>query len=84
MCELLVHIAAPSTAKDDRRYAAIAQSILDFKPAAVTRVDGPDFNSTLSTTTLTLDNANDQGVPPTTRFVSFIGGASYDHRSHDF
>jgi len=33
--ELLVHISAPSSAKDDRRYISIAQSILEFRPAIV-------------------------------------------------
>jgi hypothetical protein len=40
-CELLVHIGAPSSTKDDRRYASVAQSMLDFKPAITTTVVGP-------------------------------------------
>lgn len=41
-CELLVHIKAPSAVRDDKRYISIAQSILDFQPAIITRVFGPD------------------------------------------
>ncbi|KAL2406634.1 hypothetical protein ABEF93_007792 [Exophiala dermatitidis] len=44
-CELLVHITACSTVQDDKRYAAIAQSILDFRPATVIRVFGAEFDS---------------------------------------
>lgn len=31
-CELLVHITAPGTVKNDQRFSAIAQSILEFHP----------------------------------------------------
>ncbi|OAL17502.1 hypothetical protein AYO22_11537 [Fonsecaea multimorphosa] len=46
--ELLVHINAPSTARDDRRYISIAKSILDFRPAIITKVSGTDPPSLLS------------------------------------
>ena len=72
-CELLVHITAASTAKDDRRYVAIAQSVLDFEPAAVTRVDGAELNSASSTATAILDIPTNQGALLGTRFVSFVG-----------
>ena len=37
-CDLLVHITAPSNVKDDKRYATIAQSILEFQPVTRTKV----------------------------------------------
>lgn len=37
-CDLLVHITAPSTVKDDKRYSAIAQSVLHFQPITTTKV----------------------------------------------
>ena len=43
--ELLVHIAAPSRALDDKRYIAVAKAIRDFRPAVITRVSGPDTDS---------------------------------------
>ncbi|OCT48716.1 hypothetical protein CLCR_05316 [Cladophialophora carrionii] len=48
--ELLIHVTASSTALDDKRYVAIARSVLDFRPAIITRVSGcealpsPDVN----------------------------------------
>ncbi|EXJ56566.1 hypothetical protein A1O7_06910 [Cladophialophora yegresii CBS 114405] len=36
--ELLVHITASSTALDDKRYVAMARSVLEFRPAIITRV----------------------------------------------
>ncbi|KIV95553.1 hypothetical protein PV10_03191 [Exophiala mesophila] len=48
ICELLVHIAAPSTLKDDQRFSDIAQSILEFH--AVTRF-GSSWNSDSSLST---------------------------------
>ncbi|OAP63882.1 hypothetical protein AYL99_03109 [Fonsecaea erecta] len=46
--ELLVHINAPSTAQDDRRYVSIAQHVLDFRSAVITRVSGASPPSLLS------------------------------------
>lgn len=43
-CEVLVHITAPSAVRDDQRYLLIAQSILAFQPAIVTKVSGTDPN----------------------------------------
>lgn len=40
--ELLVHIAASSRLQDDKRYIAVARAVLDFQPAIITRVSGPD------------------------------------------
>lgn len=37
-CDLLVHITAPSTVKDDKRYSAIAQSVLHFQPITTSKV----------------------------------------------
>lgn len=36
--EILAHISAPATVHDDKQYLSLAQAIVDFKPAAVTRV----------------------------------------------
>ena len=38
--EILAHITAPSTYKDDKRYAALAKAVATFEPATVTRVFG--------------------------------------------
>ena len=53
-CELLVHVTASSTLKDDQRFSEIAQSILEFHP--VTRF-GSSWNSdsSLSTTPFSAD-----------------------------
>jgi hypothetical protein len=40
--ELLVHVTASSTARDDKRYVDIARAVLDFRPAIVTRVSGSE------------------------------------------
>lgn len=38
-CEILAHIGAPATARDDRKYRAIAQAVVGFQPAFRHRID---------------------------------------------
>ena len=65
--ELLVHITASSTANDDKRYIAIARSVLDFRPAIITKVSGitADFSFMLSSNS----NDNDGDGLTTIRLV---------------
>lgn len=56
-CELLVHITACSTVSDDRRYISLAQSILDFRPATVTKAYGPESDSSAGIDATAPDNA---------------------------
>jgi hypothetical protein len=67
-CDLLVHIAAPSNVKDDKRYAAIAQSVLAFQPLTTTRVIGHDpySGSQSSNATDVLDIVGAQDPWPST------------------
>ena len=65
--ELLVHIGASSSAHDDKRYIAIAGSVLDFRPAIITRVSGP--NTDLSFTLSSRSKGNEEEGLPTTRLV---------------
>ncbi|KIW22786.1 uncharacterized protein PV07_11050 [Cladophialophora immunda] len=62
--ELLVHVSAPSTAQDDRRYISIAQSVLNFGPAIITRVSG---FSPLSVSGEELDGNDEPEAPVNTR-----------------
>ncbi|KAJ9497127.1 hypothetical protein H2202_007283 [Exophiala xenobiotica] len=66
-CELLVHITARSSARDDRRYASIAQSILDFQPARTTKVSEVDFICSTPNATITPTDAGEQDHPLTHR-----------------
>ncbi len=63
--ELLVHITASSTALDDKGYIAIARSVLDFRPAIITRVSGPDTELSFASCSKSNDNKGD--VLPMTR-----------------
>lgn len=49
--ELLVHITAPSTARHDKKYVALAKSVLGFRPAIMTRVCGPEPDTLAMITT---------------------------------
>ncbi|KIW92273.1 uncharacterized protein Z519_07257 [Cladophialophora bantiana CBS 173.52] len=70
--ELLVHVNAASTARDDRRYIAIAQSILDFRPAIITRVSGPGPHPPSSASREELGGADEHEVVVDTRLVSNV------------
>lgn len=59
-CDLLVHITAPSRVEDDKRYATIAQSVLDFQSLTTTKVIGRDSQSQSSNATEVLDTVDSQ------------------------
>lgn len=42
-CEILVHVTAPSGARDDKRYVSIAQAVLDFEPVSKVKVSETNF-----------------------------------------
>lgn len=67
-CDLLVHIAAPSNVKDDKRYAAIAQSVLAFQPLTTIKVTGHDPHSCSQSSNATdvLDSGGAQDPWPST------------------
>lgn len=70
--ELLVHISAPSSVKDDRRYMSLAQSILEFQPAFATKVSGADWIYSVFTA------ADEHHDPTRDRLVS-VAHAIEDH-----
>ena len=65
--ELLVHITAPSSRADDRRYDAIAREIVNFRPAIFFKVSGPGLDSLSSTSDEELRDADDDDVFVDTR-----------------
>jgi hypothetical protein len=48
--ELLVHITAAAGRHDDNRFLDLAQSVLDFKPATVTKVTDSEHGAPITTT----------------------------------
>ena len=46
--EILVHITAPSGARDDKRFIALANAVRNFVPAITTKVSGFPKDATSS------------------------------------
>ncbi|KAM4059521.1 hypothetical protein HRG_011576 [Hirsutella rhossiliensis] len=66
--EILVHVAAPSTAADDGRYRGLARAYLAFEPAARTALPAaPDDPSSSARLRQSSDGPGALGDPPQTR-----------------
>ena len=67
-CEILVHVTAASRARDDKRYTAIAQGILDFEPVSITKVSEVNSIFTSSTSTPAQAQVNGGGATVSNRY----------------